>query len=89
MWLFREYAVEIEIACDRAAVGDGDPRPLARALLAFYERLHPRDLAARATLRRRVDLLLAPAAAAEEPRLGAFEVAAAALLLALCLPWVV
>jgi len=88
LWLFREYAVETEIACDRAAIADGDARPLARALLAVYERTHEGDLAARAVLRRRVDLLLGRVDAAEGP-LGLFEVCAATVLLALLLPWVV
>lgn len=88
LWLFREYAVETEIACDRAAVAEGDARPLARALLAVYEHLDARELAARATLRRRVDLLLGRDAAPPGP-LGLFEVCAATALLALVLPWVV
>ena len=92
LWLFREYAVETEIACDRAAVAGGDGRPLARALFAVYEHTHRRDLAARAVLRRRVDMLLgrdAAGAAPAVPGLGLFEVNAATLLLALLLPWVV
>jgi Zn-dependent protease with chaperone function len=92
LWLFREYAVETEIACDRAAVAEGDARPLAGALLAVYDHTDPRDLGSRAVLRRRVDLLLGrdSASFATEPGpLGLFEVAAATLLLALLLPWIV
>ena len=64
LWVFRAYCLELEIACDADAVAgagigsdSGDPRPLARALLAFYDRTDPGDLAARGTLRRRVDIL--------------------------------
>jgi Zn-dependent protease with chaperone function len=88
LWLFREYAVETEIACDRAATAGGDPRPLARALLAVYEGTDHGDLAARAILRRRIDLLLGRDDGPEGP-LGLFEVSAAMLVLALALPWVV
>jgi Zn-dependent protease with chaperone function len=88
LWLFREYAVETEIACDRLAVAGGDPRPLARALLAVYEGTDPRDRGARAVLRRRVDLLLGREELGEE-RLDLLVVSAATLLLALLLPWVV
>jgi Zn-dependent protease with chaperone function len=88
LWLFREYAVETEIACDEAAVAGGDSRPLARALLAVYDHTQRRDLAARAVLRRRVDLLLGRDGQPAGP-LGLLEVGAATLLLALLLPWVV
>ena len=88
LWLFREYAVETEIECDRAAAAGGDPRPMARALLAVYEGTHHGDLAARAILRRRVDLLLGRDDATAGP-LGLFEVSAATVVLALVLPWVV
>jgi Zn-dependent protease with chaperone function len=88
LWLFREYAVETEIECDRAAVRGGDPKPLARALLALYEGLHREELAARAVLRRRVELLLGGAAPGPDA-IGRFEVCAATAILALVLPWVV
>lgn len=88
LWLFREYLVEVEIDCDRrAAAGEGG-RPLARSLLALYERTDRRDLAARATLRLRVDLLLGRRAAAGD-ELHPRTLAAAGALLAVLLPWVV
>lgn len=88
LWLFREYLVEVEIDCDRQAAAGGGERPLARALLALYERTDRGDLAARATLRLRVDLLLGrrPAAGFEP---GPRTLAAASALLAVLLPWVV
>jgi Zn-dependent protease with chaperone function len=88
LWLFREYAVETEIACDRVATAGTDPRPLARALLAVYEATDARDRGARAVLRRRVDLLLGREQVGEE-RLDLVTVGAATVLLALLLPWVV
>lgn len=88
LWLFREWVVELEIQCDRDAVAGQDPRPLARALLAVYLATDPRDVAARATLRRRVDLLLGrhPPAGSEP---GWVVLVTAVLLLALGLPWIV
>lgn len=88
LWLFREYLVEVEIDCDRQAAAEGGERPLARALLALYERTDRGDLAARATLRLRVDLLLGrrPAAGFEP---GPRTLASASALLAVLLPWVV
>jgi Zn-dependent protease with chaperone function len=93
LWSFREYMVETEIACDRDAVmagaaGAGDPRPLARALLKVYETTHSRETSARGVLRRRVDALLGTLPVADD-RPPVAAVVAAALLLALVLPWLV
>ncbi len=88
LWVFREYTVEVEIDCDREAVAGADPRPLGRALMRIYRATDRRDLAARRTLRRRIDLLLATA----PDRVGApgpAAVVAGAALLAVLLPWIV
>jgi hypothetical protein len=88
LWLFREWVIELEIRCDADAVRGDDPRPLARALLAVYSATDPADHAARATLRRRVDLLLGRRPeTGHEP--GWPVLATAVLLLALGLPWIV
>jgi hypothetical protein len=95
LWSFREYLVETEIACDRDAVaageagdGAGDPTPLARALVRVYESTDPRETSARGVLRRRVDALLGRLPVADD-RPPVSAVAAAAVLLALVLPWLV
>jgi len=88
LWVFREYLVEREIGCDREAVGEGDPAPLVAALLVLYESTDRRDVAARAVLRRRIDLLLGRSRRGDEdppPR----TLLAVALTLALLLPWLV
>lgn len=88
LWSFREYVVETEIACDRDAVGGGDPRPLARALLKVYRDTDRHDVATRRVLRRRVDALLGRLPVDDRrPPVGA--VAAVAALLAGVLPWLV
>jgi len=55
---FREYAVELEIDCDEDATRGGGGRSLAGVLLQIYETTNPRDVAARGTLRRRIEALL-------------------------------
>jgi hypothetical protein len=87
LWVFREYCIEVEIACDSAAVSDRDPHVLARVLLRIYRGTDRRDLAARAALRKRVDVLLA--GGARDAALPPFTVAAASLVMLLVLPWIV
>jgi Zn-dependent protease with chaperone function len=88
LWVFREYSVEREIACDAQAVVAADPAHLAGALLALYQQTDPRDLAARAVLRRRVDILLGRHPRTEATLPSASFVAIALTLLML-LPWLV
>jgi len=90
LWAFREWVVEIEIACDReavAAAGDGG-RPLARALLVVYADTDHRDVAGRGILRRRVDALLGRVAV-DDGAVGPATVAVVAMVLAAVLPWLV
>lgn len=87
LWAFREYCVELEIACDALAVRDRDPRDLARILLTLYQSTDRRDLAARGTLRKRVDVLLA--GGPDDAALPAATMVAAALVMLLVLPWIV
>lgn len=88
LWVFRAYCLELEAACDADAVKEADPRPLARALLAFYDRTDPGDLAARGTLRRRVDILLGRRPH-DDRALPTPAAAAAVAILLLTLPWIV
>ncbi len=88
LWVFRAYLLELEIACDADAVAGADRRPLARALLAFYDRTDPHDLAARGTLRRRVDILLGRHPH-DDKALPVPAVAAAVAILLVTLPWIV
>lgn len=88
LWVFRGYTLEIEVACDADAVAGRDPRPLARALLAVYDRTDRRDVASREALRRRVDVLLGRAPVVDRA-LPPESVAAAVALLLLLLPWIV
>lgn len=88
LWVFRAYLLELEIACDGDAVAGTDRRALARALLAFYDRTDPGDLAARGTLRRRVDILLGRRPH-DDQSLPVPAVAAAVALLLVTLPWIV
>ena len=88
LWSFREYCLEVEIQCDEEAVRDRDPRHLARTLLETYEATHRRDLAARAALRRRVDLLLGRQPVEADPPPPATVIVAAIVLLGV-LPWLV
>jgi hypothetical protein len=84
LWAFREYCVELEIECDAAAANRD---ALVRALLRTYKETSPRDVAARAALRRRVDVLMSGARQASAPP-GA-TLAAAASTMTLVLPWIV
>jgi hypothetical protein len=87
LWAFREYCLEVEVDCDAAAVAGRDPRALVRILLKVYETTDHRDTAARAALRKRVDVLLAggPHDAALPPA----TLAAASAIMLLALPWIV
>ena len=91
LWAFRGYTQELELACDRDAAGGsasaGSGKPLARALLAFYEGTDRRDVAGREALRRRVDALLGRAPVADRA-LPPVSLAAAVLALLLSLPWI-
>jgi hypothetical protein len=87
LWAFREYCLEVEIECDRAAVAGSDPNLLVRALLRVYESTDGRDAAARSAIRKRVKVLLGGAPDGDAlPR--ATLIAASALMLVV-LPWIV
>lgn len=87
LWAFREYCIEDEIACDAAAAAGRDPRLLARVLLRVYQTTDGRDLAARAGLRKRVDVLLA--GGTEDRPVPAFMIPAVSILMLVVLPWLV
>ena len=86
MWAFREYCIEMEIGCDAAAVAGRDPRLLARVLLRVYQDTDPRDLAARAALRKRVDVLLA---GGPDVTLPSFTLPVISAVMLVVLPWLV
>lgn len=86
MWAFREYCIEMEIGCDAAAVAGRDPRLLARVLLRVYQDTDRRDLAARAALRKRVDVLLA---GGPDDTLPSFTLPAISAVMLVVLPWLV
>lgn len=88
LWAFREHSVEVEIDCDAEATAVGEGRTLARALLKVYDATDPRDLAARSTLRKRVDVLLGRAERRDEA-LPVTSIAVAIGALALLLPFLV
>ena len=87
LWVFREYCIEQEIACDAVAAAGRRPQMLARILLRIYETTDRRDIAARGSLRKRVDVLAGdgPLDAALPP----LTVLAACAVMALVLPWIV
>lgn len=87
LWAFREYCLEIEVACDAQAVAGRDPQSLARVLLKIYQSTDPRDPGSRSMLRKRVDILLAHDL--NDAALPAATIAAAAVVMLLVLPWVV
>jgi beta-lactamase regulating signal transducer with metallopeptidase domain len=87
LWAFREYCLEVEVACDADALAGRDPRSLARVLLTIYGSTDRRDVAARSALRKRVDVLLAERA--REDVLSTPAVVAATIVLLVVLPWVV
>ena len=86
LWVFREYCLEIEISCDRTAAA-GRRDTLVRALLRAYKSLGHRDHAARAALRKRVDVLMQDDA--EGATLPGATVATATLVMLMVLPWIV
>ena len=87
LWVFREYCIEVEVGCDAVAVTGRDHKALARVLLGIYDATDLRDVAARAAIRKRIDVLLAggPVDDALPP---ATEAVVWALML-LVLPWIV
>jgi hypothetical protein len=87
LWAFREYCVEVEMACDREAIAGGDSEPLTRALLLVYEDTDERDLAGRSVLRQRIDVLLGRVKADGDLPVGSLVLATATL--AVLLPWIV
>lgn len=87
LWAFREYCVELEMDCDAAATAGRDPRPLARVLLRIYQATDTRDVAARAVLRKRIEVLAG--AGPQEATLPPATVAAASAIMLLVLPWIV
>jgi hypothetical protein len=88
LWAFREYSIEVEIDCDADAVAGRDPRAFVRALLKVYETTGRRELSARRTLQKRVDILLKKRRREDEPLAG-WTVVLATLLLMGLLPWIV
>ena len=87
LWVFREYCNEVEIGCDAVAVHGRDPRVLVRVLLKIYEGTDRRDVAARAALRKRVDVLLG--GGPRDTALPPFTILTAAVVMLLVLPWIV
>jgi hypothetical protein len=87
MWAFREYCIEMEIECDAAAVAGRDPSLLARVLLRVYQTTDRRDVAARAGLRKRVDVLLTDAAG--DTGLPSATLPAISVVMLVVLPWLV
>jgi Zn-dependent protease with chaperone function len=89
LWAFREYCVEIEVVCDAEATAGRDPRLLAGTLLTLYGLTDRSDVAARSTLRKRVDVLLEPGRGVDDEALPAATIAAAAVAMLMVLPWIV
>ena len=87
MWCFREYCLEVEVACDAEAVSGRDPALLIRPLLRIYESTDRRDVAARGALRKRVDVMLA--GGPQDDALPTATIVAAAVVMLMVLPWVV
>ena len=86
LWAFREYCVEVEIECDHEAIQGNDPNVLARILLRL--RGLTDDIAAKSTLRKRIEVLLDPARV-DDDALPTLTIALASLLMLLVLPWAV
>lgn len=87
LWAFREYCVELEMDCDASATAGRDPRLLARVLLRIYQATDRRDIAARAVLRKRVDVLMG--ADPQGTEVPTATVAAVSAIMLLALPWIV
>ncbi len=87
LWAFREYCLEVEVDCDARG---GRRRPAiagADRCSAIYQSADRRDGAARAALRKRVDVLMA--GGPQDAALPAPTIAAATLVMGLVLPWIV
>jgi hypothetical protein len=87
LWAFREYCLEVEIECDAEAAAGSDARLLAGTLLRIYETTDRRDVATRAALRKRVDVLLGDGL--RDDALPGPAIAVATALLLGSLPWIV
>jgi len=87
LWVFREYCVEVEVWCDAVAVSGRDPRGLARVLVRIYQATDRRDLAARGSLRKRVEVLLE--SGPQDAVLPPVTIAAATAVMLVVLPWIV
>ncbi len=87
LWVFREFTLEEEIACDAEAAAGGRAKALGRVLLGVYRDTARLDIAARATLRKRVDVLLA--GGPQDDVLPAATIGAASAVMAGVLPWLV
>lgn len=89
LWVFREYSIESEIACDAEAAGD-DPIPMARALFVLYEESEEDEEVQRRVLRRRVDILLGRIpSAVHRDQVPTASLVAAVVFWSLLLPWVI
>ena len=86
LWAFREYCVEVEIECDREAIQGNDPNVLARILLRL--RGLTEDIAAKSTLRKRIEVLMDPARV-DDNALPPLTIVLASMLMLLVLPWAV
>jgi Zn-dependent protease with chaperone function len=89
LWAFREYCVEVEVECDAEASAGRDPKLLAGTLFTLYELTDRSDVAARSTLRKRIDILLASGRGVDDHALPAATIVAAAVAMMLVLPWIV
>jgi len=87
LWVFREYTLEQEIVCDAEAVTGGDRSALGRVLLRVYGETDRRDVATRAALRKRVDVLIA--GGPRDDALPDASVLVASLVMLAVLPWLV
>lgn len=87
LWAFREYCLEVEVECDAAAVAGRDPHALARVLMRVYHGTDAHDVAARAALRKRVDVLIGPGPV--DAGVPPATLATVAVVMLLVLPWLV
>lgn len=87
LWCFREYCLEVEVACDAEAARGRNRGLVVRPLLRIYESIDRRDVAARSALRKRVDVLLA--GGPEDQALPLATIVAAAVVMLGVLPWIV
>jgi hypothetical protein len=87
LWVFREYCIEVEIDCDGVAVLKRDPHVLARILLRIYQSTARRDVAARGSLRKRIDVLLG--GGPQDAALPPLTIFAASAVMLVVLPWIV